>query len=364
VAAWPGNTASGRVIHESSVRAGKEHDLRLHYVIAGWAVYFGVAPVTSGAVLRGMAKNGTTGQPAAGNPVMLMSLARGRTEMGRGKTDSSGRFEFAVEPTQAYVVHLVHQGVDYRTLAPAGVNSVEVQVYETAKKLDGVVAIQGTQRLQTAGDKLLVIDETTVRNTSNPPRTLANDRPFEIQLPPEAEIVAGKVQIGNEQPVIRDPSTTSEKDRYYFSVPLLPGDTRFAVAYRLPYRGEAVVQPAAVAQLAELVVVVPETMEFEPKSPGVFQPRPARSGEHVYGATARKQGQSLSFRISGAGGLAEAHGAKQPVQPGEVAARKSGLSGSTAPPIPVHDMRWFLLGGLGLIATAAIMAYCKRTSRK
>jgi hypothetical protein len=198
-------------IHESSVSAGKERELRLHYAIAGWALCLGVTPGTLGAVLRGIARNGTTGQPAAGDPIVLISLTAGRTEMGRAKTDSTGRFEFTVPPTQEYVVHLVHQGVDYRTLAPAGVNSVEVQVYETAKKLDGVVAIQGTQRLQTAADKLLVIDETTARNVSTPPRTLVNDRPFEIQLPPEAELVAGKVQIGNEQPVIRDPTTTSEK---------------------------------------------------------------------------------------------------------------------------------------------------------
>jgi hypothetical protein len=337
--------------------------LRLHYLIAGWAVCLAVTPVTSSAVLRGIARNGTTGQPAAGDPVILISLTRGRAEMGRGKTDSSGRFEFTVPPTQEYVVHLVHQGVDYRTLAPAGVNSVEVQVYETAKKLDGVVAIQGTQRLQTAGDKLLVTDETTVRNASNPPRTLANDRPFEIQLPPEAELVAGKVQIGNEQPVIRDPSATGEKDRYYFSVPLLPGDTRFAIAYRLPYRGEAVLQPMAVSQLAELLVVVPETMKFEPRSPGIFQPMPGKSGVHAYGTTAQKPAQLLSFRISGAGALAEARGAKQPVQAGQVAVRKNGLPGSAAP-VPVHEMGWFLLGGLGLIVAAVITAYCTRTFRK
>jgi hypothetical protein len=337
----------------------------LSYGIAASFAGAALTTAAAGASLRGTAINGTTGNPAAGDEVILKSVGGGATEVGRARTDSNGGFEFTIGAKPAsYVVHVVHQGVIYRSLARVGVKSVEVRVYESAKELDGVVAIWGTQRLQTAGDKLLVIDETTVRNASNPPRTLANDRSFEIQLPRQAELVAGKVQIGNEQPVIRDPSPTDAKDRYYFSVPLLPGDTRFAVAYRLPYRGEAVVQPAAIAQLAELVVVVPETMEFEPKSPGVFQPRPARSGEHVYGATARKQGQSLSFRISGAGALAEAHGAKQPVQPDQVAARKSGLSGSTAPPVPVHAMHWFLLGGLGLIAAAAIMAYCKRTSRK
>jgi hypothetical protein len=338
--------------------------LRLHYVITGWAACLVVFPITAGAVLRGIAKNGTTGQPAAGDPVVLISLAPGRTEMGRGKTDSTGRFEFTVPSTQEYVVHLVHQGVDYRTLAPAGVHSVEVQVYESAKNVDGITAILGTQRLQTAGDKLLVIEETTVNNASDPPRTLAKDRPFEIQLPPEAELVAGKVQIGNEQPVIRDPSTTSEKDRYYFSVPLLPGDTRFAVAYRLPYRGEAVVQPIAVSQLAELLVVLPETMKFEPKSPGAFQPRQAKPGVHVYGTAAPQQAQSLSFRISGAGVLTEAHGAKQATQPGQAAPDTNGLHGSAAMPSPVHDMHWFLLGGLGLIVAAIITAYCARTFKK
>jgi len=334
-------------------------------MIAGWALCFGVTPLTSGAALRGTAINGTSGQPAAGDEVILKSVGDRTSEVGRSKTDSNGGFEFTIgaEPA-SYLVHVIHRGVIYRSLARAGVHSVEVKVYEAAKNLDDIAAIRGTQRLQTAGDKLLVIDETTVRNASNPPRTLANDRSFEIQLPPEAEVVAGKVQIGNEPPVIRDPSATREKDRYYFSVPLLPGDTRFAVAYRLPYRGEAVVQPIAVSQLAELVVVVPETMKFEPKSIGVFQQRQARSGVHVYGTAAQKHAQSLSFRVSGTGTLAETHNTQQPVQAGQVAPPKNGLRGSAAAPVPVHEMGWFLLGGVGLIVAAVITAYCTRTFRK
>ena len=75
------------------------------------------------------------------------------------------------------------------------------------------------EHLQTEGDTLQVIEEIVMRNASNPPRTLMNDRPFEIQLPPEAEVIAGKVQIGGAQPITRKSAPGGQKGQYYFLFP-------------------------------------------------------------------------------------------------------------------------------------------------
>ena len=328
----------------------------LHYAIAGWGLYFGVTGLTSAAVLRGTAVNGTTGKAASGDDVVLMSLSGRPTEIGRSKTDSSGGFEFTVAAAERpWLVHVIHAGVDYRTLVPADVDSVEVRVYETATALNGVVATRGTQRLQSVGDNLQVIDEVTVHNGSTPPRTLASNRPFEIQLPPEAELVAGKVQVGDEQPVVRNPRASGEKDRYYFPLPLLPGDTRFAVAWRLPWNGEAVIQPVAVSPVTELVVVLPETMKFEPRSPGVFRPLRGKPGVQIFGTTSGKQGRPMAFHISGTGKLPEAERAPQQANVTERPSRpQTASTGQQAAP---DSIRWFMLGGFVIVAAAATAGF-------
>ena len=90
-----------------------------------------------------------------------------------------------------------------------------------------ITATWDTQRFQTEGDTLRAIEEITLRNASDPPQTLLKDRPFEIQLPPEAVVVAGSVQSGSGRPVALKPQPGGQ-GRHYFFYPLLPGDTRFA----------------------------------------------------------------------------------------------------------------------------------------
>jgi hypothetical protein len=261
------------------------------------------------------------------------------------------------------LVQVLHEGVVYQTLAGPGVNALEVRVYESTEKLNDVIATWGMQRLQTAGDTLHVIDEITIRNASNPPRTLVNERAFEIQLPPEAELVAGKVQIGNEQPIIRKPGASGEKDRYRFSNPVLPGETRFAVAYRLPYRGEAIIQPMTLSPMAELIVVLPETMKFQAKSPNVFQPMADRPGVHIYRTATGKQGEPMSFRISGTGRLPESEGGQRSAHAGDTARPGRLRDVPSRALAALHDLRWFLLCGFVLVMAAlaaGVLSYKRR----
>jgi len=59
-----------------------------------------------------------------------------------------------------------------------------LKYFDVAQQLEGVTAIMDVQRFEATSDQLEVKQLITVRNDSRPPRTLMNDRPFEIQLPP------------------------------------------------------------------------------------------------------------------------------------------------------------------------------------
>src|SRR5437879_200838 len=165
------------------------------------------------------------------------------------------------------------------------VNRVVVQVYDVVDKLEGVAAIMDVQRFEARSDTLEVKQLVTLRNASKPPRTLMNDRPFEVQLPPEAQVKSGLVQIEDGQPLRDKPAPGEHKGEYYFRYPLRPGDTRFAVVYQLPYSGKAVFEPKIRNAQERFVVMLPKSMRFEqraqassgggpgppPKSPGPLQ---------------------------------------------------------------------------------------------
>lgn len=320
----------------------------------------------SASTIKGVARNGTTGRPAGGDEVVLISLADRSSEAGRGKTDEKGQFEFTVTgANSSYLIQVLHEGVVYQSLTRDSVNAVAVQVFDHASALDGVAARWGIQRLQTVGDMLHVIDEITILNSSEPPRTLVDNHAFEFQLPPGAEVVAGKVQIGTEQPILRKPGPSGVKDRYRFANALLPGETRFAVAYRMPYHGEAEIAPMTVAHEEGIIIVLPETMKFEARSPGTFKPMADQPGVHMYLSVTASgtQGRPMGFRISGTGRLPESSRSLQSSQAVKSPRRGGVPSSASAGSGRFHDLRWFALGGFALVLAASACGYVSHKRR-
>jgi hypothetical protein len=322
----------------------------------------GANALATAATLKGTVTNGTTGKAVARRQVLILSAAKGKT--GSGITDSGGRFSIAVEdPRASHVVRVVHQGVAYQKMARPGVQSVKVQVYDVAQKLDGVSATD-VHRFQTDGERLQAVEEIAVRNASNPPRTLLNNRALAIQLPPEAEVVGGKVQFGGGRPLTSKPIPGTRKGEYYFPFPLHPGETRFAVAYLLPYRGEAVIEPRISYPLAEFRVVLPGSMQFEAKTAGRFEPMPEQSEANAQVIAAMNPAQPLVFRISGTGTVVARQGGRPQAQPSERARPGGGPQAPAAGPDPLHSLRWLTLGGLAVILAAFAAGVARARARK
>ncbi len=332
-------------------------------IAAAALVSLGVNAVAAAATLNGTIMNGTTGQPAAGDEVVLLSLTGGTTEIGRGQSDSRGRFSFTVAATQSPgVVRVLHQGVAYHHPAPSGVSSVEVQVYDVSPKPGGLSATLN-MRIQAEGDTLQVIEEIAVQNGSRPPRTLA---PFEIQLPAEADLVAGRVRIGGGQPITGKPAPGERKGQYYFPIPLPPGAARLAVAYRLPFRGEAVIEPNIQYPLEQFVVVLPKSMRFEVETGGAFRPMRGKSEADVQVVTAAvKPGEPLAFRFYGTGTLAVGLQRDQrPALNGSKARSAAAAAALTEPRDTLHSYRWFVLGGLCLVLASGAAGFLGQRRRR
>lgn len=318
-----------------------------------------LSTLASGGELKGTVINGSTGKPAAGDEVVLLTLSQdGMTEGASAKTDHAGRFQLSIaNAEESHLIRITHQGVTYHKMVEPNLKPLSVKVYDAAVRLDGVSAVMDVTRFEAKSDSLEVKQLITVRNTSKPPRTLIKDRALEFQLPPEAQIQSGLVQIEDGRPLKQKPVPGDEKGQYFFPSPLRPGDTRFAIVYRLPYSGEAVIEPTLRNPLERFVIMLPGSMKFEPKASDIFRPIPNVTPDNVLGTAPVKAGQTLTFRISGSGTLLELQGNQQTQDIATL--QKEGPGGGLGRPIeapdPLERYRWQILAGVvTLLAGGAV----------
>lgn len=316
--------------------------------------------------LTGTVKNATTGKPAAGDDVVLLSLGQGMEESGRTKTDAKGSFSLKLDSGDSpHLVRVIHDGVTYHRMAPPGTTSVEVEVYDAGKKVEGIAVVADIMRVQVEQGQLEIMRAFAVQNTSKPPRTQMNEHNLEFNVPEGAEIIQGEAMTEGGQPLNTSPVPEDDKKtRYAFVFPLRPGTTQFQVAYQLPYTGSANIDPKSIYPLQHFVAIMPKTIDFS-AAPGTnFKPMndPQQPDANVQVASGAGVGQTLAFKISGEGTLQSrdenggAPGAPAPAQ-GE-----SRPGGGLGPPIdappPLQKYQLWILGGfaVALVGGGVIVA--------
>ena len=97
-----------------------------------------LAACASAETLTGKVNNGTTGKPGAGDDVVLIKLANGMEEAARTKADSKGNFKFTFDDVGPHLIRAIHQGVTYHRMTPPGTTSVDIDVFDVGKKVEGV----------------------------------------------------------------------------------------------------------------------------------------------------------------------------------------------------------------------------------
>lgn len=283
---------------------------RSHSIFVARLILAGFALVSfvSAATLTGTLTDGTTGKPAAGDKVVLIKLAQGMEETAHAMTDAHGNFKLELpEDGTPHLVRAFHQGVTYHKMAPPGTTSVALEVYDTAKKIQGISVTADVMRFQAQNGELQGVRLFAVDNQSKPPRTQMSDKNFEFYLPEGAQMDGGMAMTEGGQPLNTAPVPEAVRNRYNFDFPLRPGTTQFQVAFHLPYTGQANIDPKALYAAEHFVVMLPKTMTFTPGPSAAFQPMqdPHQSDAVVQVVTNTQLGQPLSFRISGTGVLAD-----------------------------------------------------------
>ena len=324
---------------------------------------------TAAQTLTGTVKNATTGKPAAGDEIILLKLGQGMEEAGRTKTDAKGQFSFKIDDTPApHLVRAIHQNVTYHRMAPPGTTSVALEVYDVAKKVEGITVVADIMRVQAGQGQVLVTREFGVQNTSTPPRTQMSERNLEFYVPDGAHIIDDSATATTEggNPLKSAPVPEGEKNRYSFIFPLRPGLTRFEVSYQLPYSGSANLDPKSIYPLEHFVVMLPKGMQFTAAaSTAGFKliNYPSEPGASVQVASNTAPGLNLAFKVSGEGmletgqesgsGQGSSEG-EQSSAPGPGSAQSNNRpGGGLGPPIdapdPLQKYRWWILGGFAAV---------------
>jgi hypothetical protein len=331
-------------------------------------VLFLLTSLATAQTLTGTVKNATTGKPAAGDDVVLLKLGQGMEEAGRTKTDAKGQFSFKLDDAQSpHLVRAIHQDVTYHRMAPPGTTSVELEVYDVGKKIEGIQVVADIMRLQVEQGQLVIVREFGVQNTSKPPRTQMNEHNLEFYIPNGAQIIedSATATTENGNPLKSAPVPEGEKNRFSFIFPLRPGLTRFEVAYQLPYSGSANLDPKSIYPLEHFVVMAPKTMQFAAASATsgyklINYPNEPLASVQV--ASNTTPGENLAFKVSGVGtletpqevgGQGQGQGSEGAEAPSEGAQAASRPGGGLGPPIdapdPLQKYRWWILGSFAAL---------------
>jgi len=334
--------------------------------------------------LTGTVTNGTTNKPAAGDEVVLINLANGMDVAGTTKADASGKFSFTASgPAGPRLIRAIHQGVTYHQMAPPGVNSVDMNVYDVATKVSGLTVTADVIRFQADSGTMQGVRLFVVDNQSSPAKTQLNDHNFEFYLPSGAKIEQVQARAPNGQPIGSEAAPQAEKNRYAINFPLRPGETQFQLEFTLPYTGEIKIDPKPLYPAEHLVVVLPKTMQFKAAKPPSFESMhdPTQGDSIVEVARQTKPGQPLGFTLTGNGVITESPGEvasgaarqqdqlqqqQQPDQPQAGDNRYSdnrpggGLGVPIDAPDALQQYRWPILGGFAVLLAIGGWVVTKR----
>ena len=333
--------------------------------------------------ITGTVTNGTTGKAAAGDAVELLSLSQGMQAIGNTKTDAQGHFSFP-PPSDAgqapHMVRVTHDGVSYfpqgGPLMP-GNTTADLTVYDAAKKIEGLSQTVEVYRLQSDGKQLDGITLFAVANKSQPPRALANDKgTFEIVLPAGAELETAQARGPGGQPIQTEATPGTEKNHYWMTYPLRPGETQFQVAWHMPYSGESSFTAKPLRDVQHFVVMTPKSITFAAKDAKAFQPM-TDAQSNIMVATNVTAGEDLSFRISGTGDFppdtqqggqgGDAGGGGMGGGGSQAAANDARPGGGLGAPIdapdPLSNYRVYILGAFALVLVMGGAYIVSRSNR-
>ena len=316
-----------------------------------------VSAAAQAGTVSGVIHNGTNGnKPAAGVEVLLIQLQGGMSVVASTKTDAAGHYQIDNPGIGQgpMLVRAVYRGVFFHQPLTPGTSTVDVTVYEPTTN---PAAIQVPLRLlvfQPNGDKLMVGEEYSIQNNSNPPAAyFKQDGNFEFTIPQGAELDQVSTFGPSGMPV-RQGTIDKGKGRYAISYAFQPGQNGVRISYVLPYAGnEAKIHENSTYDAKRALLVIPPTMQVA--SAG-FNAAGTEQGFNVFSKDSLKTGAGFDITVSGtAPPPSDAAAQGGGGQPDQTNGRDSGPETTIeTAPARLGNEKWILLGGLAAIFAVGV----------
>jgi hypothetical protein len=307
--------------------------------------------------VHGTVKNGTTGKPGAGIEVILIQLKGGMQPVANSKTDAQGEFSFdnpslGAEPM---LVRAVFHGVNFHQPVPPGKNDVQVEVFEPSQDAKIVAVPTHIVILQPNGSNLIVGEEYSVQNHSDPKQAYFRaDGNFEFVLPEKARLQQAAAWGPSGMPVVQA-TIDKTKNRYAIAFAFRPGESGVRYSYELPYAGNtATVKFPTPYPGAKLLILAAPTVQVSGEG---LEPGGQEQGMNIYGRDSVPPNSLFSVNISGTAPPPNS------ASDGNPNSRQDQQGGPVAGPVTVEQipgrldvLKWPLIAGfLGLFALGAIL---------
>ncbi|HEV2645698.1 MAG TPA: carboxypeptidase regulatory-like domain-containing protein [Acidobacteriaceae bacterium] len=320
------------------------------------------APVT------GTITNGTTGKPSPGDTVAVVNMARSMDEIAHATSALDGTFQVTVPDDGQILLHVTHRGADYfKTISP-GTRNAAIEVFDSAPKVPGITGEALVLRFETDPTaKLLTVSENFfVQNSSAPPRTEFGGNTLDFYLPKDAKVTQSLASAPGGLPTtVKLTPVDASTGHFAYTFPIRPGETRFQVAYTLPYTGSRAFSLKLSLPTGDVAVMLPKAMQF---TGPLFQPISPDPSSQSYDAHQPDFTQPIAFTVSGSGQLPQIPDTPQAnqqanspsttqnpsAQPGAQPTdnRPGGGLGIPDDPEGTNDpwskYKWWIVGGLGL----------------
>jgi hypothetical protein len=313
-----------------------------------------VSAAAQAGTVSGTVHNGTNSNKVAGGvDVLLIQLQGGMQVVANTKTDAEGRyhFDFPAIGQGPMLIRAVYRGVFFHQPLTPGTATVDVTVYEPTTN---PAAIEVPLRLlvfQPNGDKLMVGEEYSIQNNSNPPAAyFKQEGNFEFTIPQGAELDQVSTFGPSGMPV-RQGTIDKGKGRYAIAYAFQPGQNGVRISYIFPYTGnQAKLRESSTYDAQRVLLVIPPTMQVA--SAG-FNAAGTEQGYNVFSKESMKAGNGFDVAVSGtAPPPADATASSSPDQ---VNGRDSGAETTIeTAPARLGDEKWILLGGLAAIFAVGV----------
>ena len=320
----------------------------------------------------GTIHNGTNGnKPAVGIDVLLIQLMGGMQTVGNTKTDAQGGYHFdnPAIGTGPMLIRAVYRGVFFHQPLTPGTTTVDVTVYEPTTNPKSIQVPLRLLVFQPNGDKLMVGEEYSIQNNSNPPAAyFKQDGNFEFTIPPGAELDQASTFGPSGMPV-RQGTIDKGKGKYAIAYAFQPGQNGVRISYILPYTGNAAsIKESSTYDAARVLLVIPPTMQL---SSAGFNPAGTEQGFNVFSKESFKAGMGFDVSISGtapppqeasAAGPGAAAGPGQGAPPADEVNGRDAGNGPVVDvsPARIGDEKWILLGGLAAIFAVGVALLWRR----